>query len=399
MRNIKSILFYRFLSILAILLIPTHFLWAAQVNDIRVGAQQEATRFVIELNETVPFKIFNLNNPERLVIDIPDVTWQPRSTPVLAGSVIEKYRTGLFKEGIFRIVLDLKQAVQLVRNDSLQEENRFRIVLDMAPITAKKSPAFKFASSNWANYVKNIGTVASVAKAKKVEKKRKPVIVIDPGHGGVDPGGVVKHIREKYIVLSFAKLLKKKLDAHGKYHSVLTRDKDIYIPLRDRFKIADREKADMFLSIHADKIHVKSIRGLTIYTLSEKASDEESHALAQQANRADVLVGNDLNQYDSLVSDILIDRAQEWTAEQSWRAAKLMVRHLRTRAPIARKAHRYAGFAVLKSPNVPSILLELGYLTNENDLKNLQSRNFKDKVATGMIEGLDAYFEELGANE
>ncbi|MCH9853604.1 MAG: N-acetylmuramoyl-L-alanine amidase [Alphaproteobacteria bacterium] len=368
----------------------------AQVNDIRVGKQQDATRFVIELNQEVPFNIFILNTPERLVIDIPNSKLQPRSTPVLAGTVIERYRTGLYKEGIVRIVLDLNAAVQLVRSDSLQEENRFRIVVDMAPITVKKSPVFRFASSEWAGYIANISNNANGVQ-QSVKKEEKRVIVIDPGHGGVDPGGVVEHIREKHIVLSFAKLLQKRLNAQGKYRAVLTRDKDTYIPLRDRFKVADSEKADLFISIHADKIHLKTIRGLTVYTLSEKASDEESAALAQQENRSDILVGSDLNQYDSVVSDILIDRAQEWVAEESWRVAKLLVRHLRTRTPISTKAHRYAGFAVLKSPNVPSVLVELGYLTNENDLKNLQSRNFKDKVTNGIIEGLDAYFQELDA--
>ncbi len=232
-------------------------------------------------------------------------------------------------------------------------------------------------------------------KQKQTVKKKKPVIVLDAGHGGIDPGGVVPGVREKDIVLSFAKLLKGKIEAQGKYKAVLTRDKDVYVPLRDRFKIAEKADADMFISIHADKIHVKSIRGLTIYTLSEKASDDESAALAQQANRSDILVGHNVNEYDSVTSDILIDRALEATTEQSWRIAKLMVRSLKGQVPISRKPHRFAGFAVLKSPNVPSILIELGYLTNESDFKNLRSKNFKNNVSDKLILGIDAYFKEL----
>ncbi|MCH9845094.1 MAG: N-acetylmuramoyl-L-alanine amidase [Alphaproteobacteria bacterium] len=391
LRNIYKIPLFAVIA----MCLPFHALMAQQVNDIRVGKQQDATRFVIELDKEVPFHIFTLNTPERLVIDIPNATLQLRSAPVLAGTVIDRYRTGLYKEGIVRIVLDLNAAVQLVRSDSLPEKNRFRIVIDMAPIASEQSPAFSFASSGWKAYADNIASNKDAKQSAKKDKKR--VIVIDPGHGGADPGGVVDHIREKHIVLSFSKLLQKRLNAQGKYRAVLTRNKDTYIPLRDRFKVADSEKADLFISIHADKIHVKTIRGFTVYTLSEKASDEESAALAHQENRSDILLGSDLNQYDEVVSDILIDRAQEWAADQSWRVSKKLVSHLRTRIPLSRKAQRFANFAVLKSPNVPSILIELGYLTNESDLKNLQSRNFKDKVVDGMVEGLNAYFEELDA--
>ena len=160
-------------------------------------------------------------------------------------------------------------------------------------------------------------------------------------------------------MLSFSKLLKKKLLATKKYNVILTREKDFYIPLRDRFKIADKAKADIFISVHADKIHVKKIRGLTVYTLSEKASDEESEALAKHENRSDVLVGENLNQYTQEVSNILIDIAQEKTNRQSWRLARKLVGKLKGQVPVSNKVHRYAGFAVLKSPNVPSILLEL----------------------------------------
>ena len=326
-RWLRNIFETRLLAVIAMalplfvaLFLPLHSLMAQQVNDIRVGKQQDATRFVIELDKEVPFNIFTLHTPERLVIDIPNSTVKPRSTPVLAGTVVERYRTGLYKEGIVRIVLDLNTAVQLVRSDSLPEKNRFRIVVDMAPIALEKSPNFSFASSDWKSYIDNIASNNDATKPDKKDKKR--VIVIDPGHGGADPGGVVGSIREKHIVLSFAKLLQKRLNAQGRYRAVLTRNKDTYIPLRDRFKLADNEKADLFVSIHADKIHVKAIRGLTVYTLSAKASDEESEALAHQENRSDILLGSDLNQYDSVVSDILIDRAQEWTADQSWRVSK-----------------------------------------------------------------------------
>ena len=369
---------------------------ANQVNDIRVGKQQEATRFVLELEQPVPFRMFTLNNPERLVVDIPDIAWKVTSTPKLAGTAIKQYRTGLFKQGITRIVLDLNGPVALVRNDSLAESNKFRIILDIAPITAKKSEIINFETSDWNAYFNQKNRVAEQKQEQKqTVKKKKPVIVLDAGHGGIDPGGVVPGVREKDIVLSFAKLLKGKIEAQGKYKTVLTRDKDVYVPLRDRFKIAEKADADMFISIHADKIHVKSIRGLTIYTLSEKASDDESAALAQQANRADILVGHNVNEYDSVTSDILIDRALEATTEQSWRIAKLMVRSLKGQVPISRKPHRFAGFAVLKSPNVPSILIELGYLTNESDFKNLRSKNFKNNVSDKLILGIDAYFKEL----
>ena len=365
---------------------------------------------MIELEKPVPFRIFTLNNPERLVLDMPDIKWQLKSTPKLAGSLIKQYRTALFKPGISRIVLDLNAPITLVRSDSLTETDKFRIILDIASITAEKSTIINFASSDWDSYAKQPNIFAKKANdrqgkatetVEKIVKKKTPVIVIDPGHGGVDPGGVEKGIREKFIVLSFSKLLKKKIEAQGKYKVVLTRDKDVYVKLRDRFKIAEKADADLFISIHADKIHLKSIRGLTIYTLSEKASDDESAALAQQANLEGVLVGDivNLNEYDSITSDILIDTALIATTEKSWRVAKLLERALKRQVPISRKAHRYAGFAVLKSPNVPSVLIELGYLTNENDMKNLQSRDFKNKVADRLLVGLDTYFNEVNNSQ
>ncbi len=408
-KNVMGFVFLR--QTVLVLLAGVFFLpqisHAIEIRDIRIGVHGEATRFVIELDQAVPFRIFTLNTPERLIIDLPESKFTVSSTPDLVGTVIDKYRTGLFRPGVNRIVLDLVSAVEIVRHDSLTGGGKFRIFIDIVPIKQAKSRRMDFASSDWKSHInqqeifdksqaKKSQAKKSQEKAKAAKEKRK-IIVIDPGHGGVDPGGVVPGIKEKTIVLSFAKLLQKKIEATGKYRAILTRKRDIHVALRERFKIADKVDADLFISIHADKIHVSSIRGLTIYTLSEKASDAESATLAQQANRSDVIVGQDLSEYTENVSNILIEFAQERTNRESWRLAKLMVKNLKGQVPISVRAHRYAGFAVLKSPNVPSILLELGYLTNKSDLKNLRSRNFKSKVADRMIKGIEDYFKEVAS--
>ena len=218
--------------------------------------------------------------------------------------------------------------------------------------------------------------------------------MIDAGHGGIDSGARANGLLEKKVVLAYAREMAKTLTASGRYKVLMTRNGDFFIPLRQRYEIAQRLKADLLISVHADYLKNKNIRGATVYTLSEIASDRESAELASRENNADVLVGQNLAEFTPDVSTILIDLARKSTNRKSWRAAENFVFHMKKNIPTLRKAHRYAGFVVLKSPNIPSLLLEIGYMSNAKDAKNIRQPAFRKKVAKLVLRALDDYFKE-----
>ncbi|WP_247895505.1 N-acetylmuramoyl-L-alanine amidase [Azospirillum sp. TSH58] len=225
----------------------------------------------------------------------------------------------------------------------------------------------------------------------------KPMIVVDPGHGGVDPGAVgVGGVYEKDITLAMARELKRQLEGSGRYRVRLTRDKDVFIRLRDRVAIAREANADLFLSLHADSIGSANMRGLSIYTLSDRASDREAEMLAAKENRADALAGMDLSSENDLVATILIDLAQRDTMNHSKRFANMALEHLgREVKLIPNKPHRQAGFAVLTAPDMPSALVEMGYLSSPQDVSLLSKSAHREKLGRGMVRTIDAYFKWL----
>ena len=227
-----------------------------------------------------------------------------------------------------------------------------------------------------------------------VISKKIPVIVIDPGHGGIDPGSTSGRIFEKHITLAAAREMKKYLESLGRYKVFLTRTKDMFIRLRKRRTIARNYKADLFVSLHADAIRNKNIRGLSIYTLSEKASDREAAYLAEQENKSDLIAGIDLSNESKEVANILIDLAQRETMNESSRLAYELVKYIRKFSRTLSNAHRFAGFAVLKSPDVPSILIEMGFLSNRRDEKVLSNPASRAKLARVIGDAIDFYFRK-----
>jgi N-acetylmuramoyl-L-alanine amidase len=230
---------------------------------------------------------------------------------------------------------------------------------------------------------------------KKVKKNisNKKIIVIDPGHGGVDPGAIgASGTYEKHVVLAAAMTFKKIIEEGSRYKVVFTRHKDRFLPLRKRISRSKLSGADLFISIHADSIANKSIRGATIYTLSEIASDKEAAQLAVQENKSDIIAGVNLSDESKEVTDILIDLAQRETMNQSAYFAGLLVPELTKVLKTHRRPHKFAGFAVLKAPDVPSILLEMGYLSNVNDERLLKTPVFQRKLGKALRRGLDKYF-------
>ncbi len=224
----------------------------------------------------------------------------------------------------------------------------------------------------------------------------KKTIIVDSGHGGADPGTIGRSgIYEKHITLAMARELAKQLNATGHFRAVMTRDRDIYIPLRKRVKIARDSGADLFISLHADAVKNTKIHGPSVYTLSEKASDKEAAALAEKENKSDLIAGMDLSHESQDVANILIDLAQRESMNQSVRFATQLVKDLKRRTKLLRNTHRFAGFAVLKAPDIPSVLIEMGFLSNRNDERRLQTREYRKKFSAGIVAAVKTYFSQV----
>ncbi len=373
------------------------------ISGVRVGLHPNATRLVFELDRNVPYKIFTLADPFRIVIDFPEVSWRVSAARMRASvGLVSGFRFGLFQPGNSRVVVDVNAASAVARHFILPPKGKKprRFVVDLKPITRKAffAGSRTFQSKGWAKRIRPSISAAAPPKSKSAGDSRH-VIVLDPGHGGVDPGTVgVTGSYEKHITLAVAKAAKRVLEASGRYRVVLTRTRDVYVRLRDRFEIAHNSKAEMFVSLHADSIGSRNIGGGSIYTLSDKASDKEAEDLANKENKSDIIAGADLTGYASEVSRVLIDLAQNDTNRESWHLAKMLVGELRKNIKLLRTSHRYAGFAVLKSPNVPSALIELGYLSNRTDEKNLKSPNYRNGIGRALMRAADRYFARKERN-
>ncbi|MBN2751864.1 MAG: N-acetylmuramoyl-L-alanine amidase, partial [Rhodospirillaceae bacterium] len=223
----------------------------------------------------------------------------------------------------------------------------------------------------------------------------KPVIILDPGHGGVDPGAIgVNGIYEKHITLAMGRQLKAHLEKTGRYKVVLTRDRDIFISLRGRVAIARRAHGDLFVSLHADSNPNRRTRGLSIYTLSERASDKEAALLADKENKSDIISGMDFSEESPEVTGILIDLAQRESMNLSAQFASLAVGELGRKVRTLSNTHRFAGFAVLKAPDIPSVLLEMGYLSNAEEVRLLQQTAYRERLSESMTHAVDRYFDQ-----
>lgn len=382
------------LSVLAVSLLASQASAAAPVVlGVRTGEQPTATRFVLDLSEALDFKVFVLANPYRVVIDLPEVDWQVEPTAKIGQGLIRNFRFGLFEAGTSRVVLDVDGPVKVQRSFLLPPNGAFphRFVLDIASVDA-------------ADFMKVAvlppppplqARTPAIAPRRKGSDYR-PMIVIDPGHGGIDPGTVgASGTLEKRITLSIAKELKRQLVESGRYRVLLTRNKDVFVRLGRRVEIAREARSALFVSLHADSIRNRRVRGAAVYTLSETASDAEAAALAAKENRADVIAGLDLEGESSEVTTILIDLARRETMNLSAGFASLLVPEIRRNGKVLRNDHRVAGFAVLKAPDVPSILVEMGYLSNRQDEKLLLSKAYQRRISAAMVRAVDGYFREI----
>lgn len=373
------------------------------VSSARVGLHPDQTRLVLEMDSRLPYKIFTLADPFRIVIDFPEISWQvPQARMRASVGLVSGFRFGLFQPGNSRVVVDVNAPAAVASHFLLEPRANkpYRFVVDLKPVARD---AF-FAGTR---SVESAGWSKRKQAIRRPEPPRKPlrggdtrrVIVLDPGHGGVDPGTVgVSGSYEKNITLAVAQAAKRVLEATGRYRVVLTRTRDVYVRLRDRFEVAHSNNAELFLSLHADSIASQKIRGGSIYTLSDKASDKEAEDLAQKENKSDIIAGADLTGYASEVSRVLIDLAQSDTNRESWYLARMLIGELKKKIKLLRTSHRYAGFAVLKSPNVPSVLIELGYLSNRTDERNLTNPKYRNSIGQAILRAADRYFERKELN-
>lgn len=367
-----------------------------EVRDIRIGVHDGATRFVLELSDSAEARIFGLPDPYRVVLDLPEASFDMSQDQTgQGGGVIERLRYGLFRPGTSRVVLDLRGPAKVKRQFLLRPTNGkpWRLVIDLA-------------ATDQADFIAAMRPSAGTAPPAVAESPplrtdtgpvvgRKPVVVIDPGHGGVDPGAIGKGgVYEKNIVLTYARALRKALDATGRYKVVLTRDRDIFLPLRERVRLARQAGADLFLSLHVNTHPNSATHGLSVYTLSERASDKEAAALAAAENKADIIGGMDLGEYSDDVQNILIDFAQTKTNELSVRFARdMIVPEVSDTTPLLTRPWRSAGFAVLKAPDVPSVLVELGYISHRAEARQLRNADHRKHIIRALMHAIDRYFD------
>jgi len=366
-------------------------------TNARLGVHTDKTRFVIDLTKTVEFRTFTLVKPNRIVIDLPEVDWRlPFPSGGGGAGDVSQIRYNLYKAGTSRIVLDLNAPMAVDKAFMIPSEigPGRRMVLDLRAI----DQATFSASAGWPKDPVFRKTAAVKTAVIPIPRPSFRVIVVDPGHGGKDPGAIsISGKEEADLVLTMSKELKKQLEKSGRYKVYLTRSDDSSLRLRERIEFARQKKADLFVSLHADMLVGRpNTRGASVYTLSERASDAAAAALAAKENQADTLLGVEMTDNSDEVNDILIDLAMRDTKNSSVRLAKKLVKEIRKETSVLNNPHRSASLVVLKAPDIPSVLLELGYLSNRQDEKNISSKKWRQKSAKAITRAIDTYF---GASE
>ena len=364
------------------------------VSEARLMGDETRTRFVADLTRTIDLAAFTLSDPYRVVIDVPQLTFRlPAKAGESGRGLVKAFRFGLVMQGGSRIVIDVTGPVRVDKAFVLDsvEGQPARLVVDLVAIdrdTFLRNLA-----------IENHGRRASPPREREPAVKStdpRPLIVLDPGHGGLDSGTIAPSSgdNEKTIVLEFALKLRDKLEKTGKYRVAMTRTDDHFVPLADRVRLARTSQAALLISIHADALAHRDTRGhgATVYTLSETASDAEAARLADAENRADLIAGVDLSAEPDDVTDILIDLAQRETKSFSMHFARALVSEIKTSARLNERPLKSAGFRVLAAPDVPSVLFELGFVTNPQDLKLITSDAWRARVADSMVQAVQTFF-------
>ena len=361
----------------------------------RIAGNQKQTRLVVDISQKVDIRVFTLANPYRVIIDMPQVTFQfPAKTGERGRGLVKAFRYGLVMPGGSRIVIDTTGPVRVERAYVLDPVDGLpgRLVLDL---TAVDRETFLRAAAIDNRLPRDAPRRADRDAPTATDGDPRPVIVLDPGHGGIDLGTrAASGELEKAIVLEFGLMLRDKLEQTGKYRVVMTRTDDRFVELGERVRLARQRDAQLFISIYCDALRRRegNAEGATVYTLSEHASDAEAARLADAENKADVIAGVDLSHEPNDIADILIDLAQRETKNYSTQFAHALVGELKATARLHKHPLKAAGFRVLTAPDVPSVLLELGYVSNSDDIKQLTSNDWRSQVSEKIVQAIDAFF-------
>jgi N-acetylmuramoyl-L-alanine amidase len=380
------------------------------VMDVRVAVTPERARLVIDLASKTEFALVSLSDPDRLAIDVRAATFtvpEP-AVEVSEEGVIASYQVEQAGPERVRTTLTLSSPAQVQQAYVLEafEDQPARLVVDIIPASAEEfaaNVAKDFEASGASAPVADdsalpVADNSTPAGGSELPIATRPLVVIDPGHGGIDsgaeaPGGA----KEKDIVLAFALKLQQLLMASGRFDVALTREDDTFLRLEERVALARANKADIFVSIHADSFQQPDIRGASVYTRDENATDVLDKVLADSENKSDVIAGFAMPQMAPEVVDILLDLMRREMRHQSYTLAESIVHQLEPSVALRRFPVRQADFFVLQAPDVPSVLVELGFLSNASDMANLLQGEWQDRTADALARGISSYFDSLSA--
>lgn len=357
----------------------------SEISKIRIINISEGVRLIIESDKPIKYEVFSLKNPSRLVVDLAKIKFSDNFSLPPNKGIVKEVRFGSFNNDISRIVFDLNKPLKNIKTKLLK------------PSSGKKRMLYIELEVNKVILSTKIDNKKKTFQQSKLSKKRR-TIIIDPGHGGKDPGTSYQgKLNEKDIVLNFSKVLKEKLTNDG-YRVFLTREIDKFIKLNDRVEFAKKKGADLFISIHADASKKDNVRGFSVYTLSEKKMDKEAEKVANLENKGSVfsrkgLIGINLTQSRNIIEDWQIKQAFKRANRSSFEFAEILVNNVKKKSKLLNRPHRYAGFAVLKSPNYPSVLVELGFITNDKDRNNLRSKNWQSILANKFVDAINENYK------
>lgn len=371
-----------------------------QGSAIESTSNSQAT-LIIHLSQSIPYRVFTLTQPNRLVIDFAEMDWNGfDARKFIRSDFIENVRVGKFTSGWSRMVLDLKEPLLLMQSELSRTANGARLHMQLQKTDFQEF----FEQSNVERADINLalnGVEGSVAPPLKAPLGNRAIrVMLDPGHGGIDPGARNGSVKESVLMLQFARELKEVLLRSDRFDVAMTREKDQYVGLEERISKANAFNADVFMSLHADALAQGQARGATVYTLSETASDEASRKLAQRHDRDAILAGVALKRQDDAVVKLLVDMSRRENEPRNLRLAHSMVQHLSSSIGTYKRPHLQANFSVLKSADVPSILVELGFLSSALDRDKMLTSAWRLKAATALRAALlDWEHKEIAAYE
>lgn len=369
------------------------------VLDVRVTTTDQRARVVLDLTGKTVFAIASLDQPDRIAVDVKALSLQFETAPPVFGQgIVSNYTIEIAEEGRARTTLMLNQPAVVQQAYVLEPigEQPARLVVDLI-LTSPDEFALHVADDYAAAMASRpVDDPQMPTDDQPKEEAIRPLVVIDPGHGGIDNGATAPNgVREKDIVLAFALDLQKVLVSSGRFDVALTREDDTFLRLEERVTLARENKADLFISLHADTFQQQDIRGASIYTRDENATDVLDKVLADSENKADIVAGFAMPDTPPQVVDILVDLMRRQMRKESFLAAQSIVRQLEPAVAVRRFPVRQADFFVLQAPDIPSILIELGFLSNAADIANLQESDWRDKAVGALARGIADYFDQL----